>query len=517
MNPFGFLCDVLARFSAAPAWAQLLTKATLLLAVAWVVHFSLARANPRWRTLLWRGVAVGLVLMAVWVPCLPGLAIRVPSSEPVAAQPVATETVAIEPVVTKAPSLEPPFAIEPGPTGHLRAVRGPKEVPATAVTRATPRHEPVAVHPEAVRPVRSLAPRLSWPVTLLGVWALGVASLMVRLAIGCAGLKGLLRTSQIVSDELVAEVGRIATTLGCRHAVQVRSSRQIAVPFICGLRRPVLVLPERMCLPDYRRQLPGVIAHELAHVASSDFAWNAAMQPAVILLWFHPLAWRIGSAHRAACDAVCDAVAASYLGDAAAYCRTLAEVAIQGAASFPALGLAMARTCDVRRRIAAIQRRVSAAALGRRAVFGVILAGLLASALLACVRFALAEPPRRATEGQSAASSANETGNNQPAKPEKLRTVSMSAEAFGRLSAAEQCALLVRVFQRRLEQAQNLFYEVDVTWRYYEDDHGHPGKPRELNPSDRQRYRHWLLGDSFRRDRDGFANIGDAEPSDCSS
>ena len=55
MNPLGFLPDILARFSAAPAWAQLLAKVTLLFAVAWVVHFSLARANPRWRTLLWRG------------------------------------------------------------------------------------------------------------------------------------------------------------------------------------------------------------------------------------------------------------------------------------------------------------------------------------------------------------------------------------------------------------------------------------------------------------------------------
>ncbi len=402
MNPLALLRDILVQFSIAPTWAQLLTKATLLLVVAWVVHFSLARANPRWRTLLWRGVAVGLLLV-------------------------------------------------------------------------------------------------------------------VRLATGCAGLRRLLRTSQVVSDELVAEVGRIGAALGCRHAVQVRSSRQIAVPFMCGLQRPVLVLPERMCLPDYRRHLPGVIAHELAHVLSSDFAWNAAVQPAAILLWFHPLAWRIGSAHRAACDAVCDAVAASHLGDAAAYCRTLAQVAIQGAASFPALGLAMARTCDVRRRIAAIQRRVSAAALGRRAVFGVILAGSLASALLAGVRVAVAEPPARTTEGQSAASPAKEAGDNQPVKPEKLRTVSMSAEAFGRLSAAEQRALLVRIYRRRLEQSQNLFYEVDVTWRYYEDDHGHPGKPRKLSASDRHQYRHWLLGDSFRTDHDGFANIGDAEPSRCSS
>ena len=62
MNPLEFLREILAQISTASPWALLLAKATLLLAVAWVVHFSLARANPRWRTLLWRGAVVGLVL-----------------------------------------------------------------------------------------------------------------------------------------------------------------------------------------------------------------------------------------------------------------------------------------------------------------------------------------------------------------------------------------------------------------------------------------------------------------------
>ena len=60
MNPLESLRDVLTQFSTAPGWTQLLAKATLLLAVAWVAHFSLARANPRWRTLLWRGTVVGI-------------------------------------------------------------------------------------------------------------------------------------------------------------------------------------------------------------------------------------------------------------------------------------------------------------------------------------------------------------------------------------------------------------------------------------------------------------------------
>jgi len=529
MNPLGFLCDIPTRFSAAPAWAQLLTKATLILAVAWVAHFSLTRANPRWRTLLWRGVAVGLLLIAVWVPRLPGLAIRVPAPEPIAAQPVAAESAVIEPVVATARPIDPPLGADAEPRGDMHAVKGPREVPAVTVTTTNARHDSVALHAETAGSVRPLVPPLSWLVTLLGVWALGAALLAVRLAIGFAGLEKLLRTSQLASDELVAEVGRIAAARGCRRDVQVRSSRQISVPFMCGFRSPVLVLPERMCLLDYRWQLPGVIAHELAHVVSNDFAWNMALRAASILLWFHPLVWRIGSAHRAACDAVCDAVAASYLGDVAGYCRTLAEAALAGTAPLPALGLAMARTCDVRRRMAALQQRVFAAALSRRKVAIVAVVGLLCCALLAGARFVRADPPAPAIDIAPAEPQAKDgsggvgKGGNATVAEARSGTVaapqlvSISAETFGRLSTAEQRALLVRIYRRRLEQAQNLFYEVDATWKYYEDDDGHPGKPRKLNPSDRTQYRHWLLGDSFRKDNYQFANIGDAEPSHCSS
>jgi beta-lactamase regulating signal transducer with metallopeptidase domain len=375
MNPLESSHDILVQFSTAPPWALLLTKATLLLAVAWLLHFSLSRANPRWPALLWRGTVVGLALLAVWTLGLPGLEIRIQVPEPVATAPAAY----IQPILME--QREPIPAV---------ATARPMQDSAFVEMAGVPGQTSGDVRPDAPRPVESSKPSLSWRIVLLGIWGIGVALLIARLAIAYVRLARLLQTTQTAPDEIIVEVGRIAAALRCRRAVQVRTSRQYAVPFLYGLRRPVLVLPAQMCQPAYRGQLPGVIAHELGHVGSGDFGWNAGVQAVSILLWFHPLAWRIGSAHRAACDAVCDAISASYLGDVQAYCRTLARVALDGAASFPAAGLAMARTCDVRRRIAALQQRVFAAALGRRAVVGVALVGLSSITLLAGVRLALA-------------------------------------------------------------------------------------------------------------------------------
>jgi len=368
------LRNVLAQVFTASPWALVLTKATLLLAVAWLIHVGLARANPRWRTLLWRGTVVGLVLMALWTLGLPSLEIHIRAPESLA---TAVES-PLRPVVAERESAIPGTAAD-----------DPVQDPASVgLTRS--RQTSVEARPEAGRSVESSVPSWSWRRMVFGIWCLGVILLMVRLATAYAGLASLLRASEAVPDDLIAGVRQIAVALGCRRTVQVRSSRQYAVPFLYGLRRPVLVLPERMCHPAYRDQLRGVIAHELGHVGACDFGWNLGVQVVSMLLWFHPLAWRMSSAHRAACDAVCDAVSASYLGDVQGYCRTLARVALEGAASFPAAGLAMARTCDVRRRIAALQQRIFAAALGRRTVIGVTLVGLASLALLAGLRLAVA-------------------------------------------------------------------------------------------------------------------------------
>jgi hypothetical protein len=77
MNGIGILHSIFAQVSAAPPWVLLLMKITLILAVAWLISFALARMNPRWRALLWREVSVGLVLLAVWTLGLPSLNIHV--------------------------------------------------------------------------------------------------------------------------------------------------------------------------------------------------------------------------------------------------------------------------------------------------------------------------------------------------------------------------------------------------------------------------------------------------------
>lgn len=359
-------------------WVVLPVKTTLLLTLAWFLHVALARFNPRWRVLLWRGTACGVMLVAVWSFGLPVVEVGIPMPETTSAvpvfpsEPVGVEEVAFKPIPPGAVfSREMSMSIDPPP--------------------AAPRTPAVTVPTETSTANRASIP---WQTVLLLIWSLGFAALTFRLAVGHLRLsRHLARSCTPAPEPILTQVRRIAADLGCRLPIRVLQSPKFTIPFIFGVFRPVLVLPEKMCRADYASRLPGILAHELSHVRSSDFAWNLILRAVSIPLWFHPLAWRIASAHRAACDAVCDAVSASYLGDVRSYCRTLAKVALEDAtsATFPAVGLAMARRCEVRRRVAALERAVFATPLRRRAVAATVVLGLLGAVLLAGVGLTRAE------------------------------------------------------------------------------------------------------------------------------
>ena len=93
----GTLTTWLTQLADGPLWMLLLAKASVLLVLAWLLHFSLSRANPRWRVLLWRSLAVGLVALPVAEILTPELPVEIARPEP-------APTVTVEPVAVTEPT-----------------------------------------------------------------------------------------------------------------------------------------------------------------------------------------------------------------------------------------------------------------------------------------------------------------------------------------------------------------------------------------------------------------------------
>ncbi|MBN2293449.1 MAG: hypothetical protein JXM70_13550 [Pirellulales bacterium] len=390
MNALPMTFDGLHPILDLPVWGLLLLKITAVLSAAWLGHLVLVRANPRWLVLLWRVTAVGLVALPVAAWMLPTLEISVP-------QPPEIETTTSVASINKNPSADPagnatiplgtPYYPPESNTVHFlpTITNNQPSVETPDQAQSPPMQTPVPVEQKS-------PPIVNWSALLLAVWLGEIVLLGLRLCLGYYRISTQARHAVQAPQAVCDECRRVARAMGWRGGVDVAQSTLVASPFLCGIRRPLLLLPARMCDESYHKDLPGILAHELSHARSHDVLWNACLQLIAVIIWFHPLAWRMRTAHLAACELVSDATSANFVGDVTGYCRTLARVAVETNATMPASGIAMARTSGIGRRLSALKKRVFHMPLRRRSVLAFGMAAFLGVALLGALQFALAAP-----------------------------------------------------------------------------------------------------------------------------
>ena len=134
-----------------------------------------------------------------------------------------------------------------------------------------------------------------------------------------------------------------------------RISPDTVIPLVCGLRRPVIVLPES-ARGWTRNKLSSVLAHEQSHVARRDTLTQVLAQLACALYWPQPLVWLAAAELRKECEQAADDGVLVNGTKASAYAGHLIEIArglTPGSARFEG-GIAMARTTQLERRIAAL-------------------------------------------------------------------------------------------------------------------------------------------------------------------
>jgi beta-lactamase regulating signal transducer with metallopeptidase domain len=352
------------------AIAGLVVRWTILLALAWFGHRMLAGRNPRWRVALWRAATVGVAVVGALTLAPPVLTVPV--------VPAAMAVVVSSDMAHRSQ--------EPGPE-WIAPISRPEDSGPTAT----------AVPSTARRPEGA-----SWRIVpvLVGLWAVGVAVLAGRLVLAWFGLGRIIRRSAEAPGRVVGLCREVAEAIGAPD-VRVACSAAMASPCLAGFRRPVLLLPARALADD---DLRAILAHELAHARGHDLAWNLVAHVATIVLWFHPMAWRVRSAHASACDAVCDAVAADFLGDVPTYARTLARVALDALTPPPEPGLAMARSSEIRRRVDALNRTVFRSPLPRRLALPAVLGGAVLSILIGGIAVSSSGPAANAEAPTDAAS-----------------------------------------------------------------------------------------------------------------
>jgi beta-lactamase regulating signal transducer with metallopeptidase domain len=125
-----------------------------------------------------------------------------------------------------------------------------------------------------------------------------------------------------------------ASALGLPCAPAALVSSHDGSPFVCGIVRPRLVVPQSVLVSLSPQQLRHVLMHELAHIRRRDLLWGWVPEIVRTLWWFHPVVHWVVFRVRLERELACDQLAMALTGrDPAEYAATLVQVA--GGSSFP--------------------------------------------------------------------------------------------------------------------------------------------------------------------------------------
>lgn len=171
-----------------------------------------------------------------------------------------------------------------------------------------------------------------WPSALMSLWALGSLLALLVLGRSVLDLKRLLRTRRFRSTDRLFD--RLAMAMGLRKRVRLSTSAAIAIPFATGVRQPEICCPERVgeLAREHRKSL---FAHELAHLARRDPAWQLFYRIGEALFFMQPLNRIIRTRLEQIAEHLTDERAAATTGDRLGLARCLVVVAHWGVSSPP--------------------------------------------------------------------------------------------------------------------------------------------------------------------------------------
>ncbi len=183
--------------------------------------------------------------------------------------------------------------------------------------------------------------RLTWQGGVFFAW------LLIEIVFAVWLLVRALRNRRVVAGagEVNAFFSDILTycseCMGVETTVRLKVSDEIQAPGVCGLFRPVILLPMNISPFLNSRHLRTILLHELGHIRRYDLWFKAAQTLLCSLYFYNPLLWLItGYVRRIREQAVDETVLAAMAGRAKWYPETLLSIA-RRLLGRPALGLGL--------------------------------------------------------------------------------------------------------------------------------------------------------------------------------
>ncbi|HEY0283857.1 MAG TPA: M56 family metallopeptidase [Vicinamibacterales bacterium] len=133
-------------------------------------------------------------------------------------------------------------------------------------------------------------------IVLIAVWFSGALAVFVRWAWQWNRLAAHARQSPRATAGIVHDtLRRIERSEGIAHPTAIAMSCHSIEPGVIGIRRPVLIWPQRLTAVLSDTQVEAIVAHEACHIVRRDNLFASVQLVVSSLFWFHPLVWWIGA------------------------------------------------------------------------------------------------------------------------------------------------------------------------------------------------------------------------------
>lgn len=161
----------------------------------------------------------------------------------------------------------------------------------------------------------------------LAVWIAGASLLLFRLFMGLAASDFLVRRGREFNDAKLNELfSTLCSEIKLKNKTLLRCSERTTMPIVCGVFRPVVLLPAGAEEWSEQRQRM-VLLHELAHVARRDCLTQMLAQTACAFYWFNPFVWIAARRLRVERERACDDRVLSLGTKPSEYAHHLLEIA----------------------------------------------------------------------------------------------------------------------------------------------------------------------------------------------
>jgi beta-lactamase regulating signal transducer with metallopeptidase domain len=188
------------------------------------------------------------------------------------------------------------------------------------------------VGPVGLKTATPAHPKLQLAGGLLLVWVVGCGAWAIWVLLRSREVARQVRDSDEAPEALQTVLAETAAGLGLRSKLpRLRLTDTAQGPALCGLFRPVILLPRGLSEQIEAESLRQVLRHELIHLQRWDLAWNLLQVCVQIAWWWNPLVWFANARIRSLREAAVDE----------------AVMLEPGADDYPATLVAVARYCAV--------------------------------------------------------------------------------------------------------------------------------------------------------------------------